>query len=65
MENNKSVSSGLSFTSLLQVALIVLKLCGVINWSWWLVWLPTLSGVGVCLILLIIWIILIILSKRN
>lgn len=27
----------------LQVAFIVMKLCGAINWSWWLVMLPILS----------------------
>ena len=29
----------------LQVAFIVLKLCGVIDWSWWLVFTPVLSVV--------------------
>ena len=31
---------GLSFWGLLGIVFIVLKLCGVINWSWWLVLLP-------------------------
>lgn len=34
-------SSGLSMGSLLQVAFIVLKMCGIINWSWWWVLAPT------------------------
>lgn len=34
-------ASGLSMGSLLQVAFIVLKLCGIINWSWWWVLAPT------------------------
>lgn len=31
---------GSSVVGLLGVAFVVLKLCGVINWSWWLVTLP-------------------------
>ena len=51
MKNN---SGGLNFSELLQVAFIVLKLCKVINWSWWWV----LSPLWVSIILLIIGIII-------
>ena len=37
--NNVSVR-GIGFTGLLQVAFIVLKLIGVINWSWFWVFSP-------------------------
>ncbi len=41
-ENNSSRSIG--FTTLLVIAFIVLKLCKVIDWSWWWVlspiWIP-------------------------
>ena len=40
-EKKTTVSGGIGFTGLLQVAFIVLKLCKVIKWSWWLVLLPT------------------------
>lgn len=40
-EKKTTVSGGIGFTGLLQVAFIVLKLCKVINWSWWLVLLPS------------------------
>lgn len=51
MDNN---SGGLTFSGLLQVAFIVLKLCKVINWSWWWV----LSPLWISIILLIIGIII-------
>lgn len=55
MEKTKvSVSGGVSFTGLLQIVFIVLKICGVITWSWWLVLLPTLIEVGIAIIALII-----------
>ena len=31
---------GYSFSGLLTIAFVVLKLCGVVNWSWWVVFLP-------------------------
>ena len=39
-------NTGISFIGLLQITFIVLKLCKVINWSWWLVCLPTIISVG-------------------
>lgn len=48
MKNNNNV--GVGVTGLLQVAFIVLKLCGVINWSWWWVLCPSWITVGILLI---------------
>jgi hypothetical protein len=39
--------------SLLGVAFIVLKLCGVIHWPWWLVTLPLWFGPALALVILI------------
>ena len=36
----KTSGKGIGFPGLLQVAFIVLKLCGVINWSWFWVLAP-------------------------
>ena len=36
----KIVHTGVSFTSLLFLTLFVLKLCNVINWSWWIITMP-------------------------
>lgn len=40
----KATSSGISLCSLLTVAFVVLRLCKVIDWSWWWVlsplWMP-------------------------
>lgn len=38
--NDNHASDGIGFTDLLTVAFIVLKLCGVIAWSWWWVLSP-------------------------
>lgn len=56
MEKGNS-NGGITFTGLLQVALIVLKLCHVIEWSWWLVFAPTLLGtLGIAIIVILLWI---------
>lgn len=39
-------SGGIGFTGLLTIAFIVLKLCNVINWSWWWVLSPLWIGVA-------------------
>lgn len=46
--------NGIGFWGLLQIAFIVLKLCKVISWSWWLVMLPSLIAGGVLIIILLI-----------
>lgn len=38
--NSSSSSGGLSFSGALQIVFIVLKLCKVINWPWWVVLIP-------------------------
>lgn len=52
--SSSSSSSGIGFTGLLQVAFIVLKLCKVINWSWWWVLSPLWISSIIWIILLII-----------
>lgn len=59
--NNKpEASGGVGVTGLLQVALIMLKLCGVIDWSWWWVFAPSLMTIAAVIIgggigLLVVW----------
>jgi hypothetical protein len=52
MEKNTS-SSGLGLGSVLTIIFVVLKLVGVIDWSWWWVLSPTLISVGLWLIVII------------
>lgn len=45
MEN----SGGVSFLHVITLIFVVLKLTGVINWTWWLVLLPSLINFGLIL----------------
>lgn len=38
--DNKNNSGGITFFGALQIVFIVLKLVGIIKWSWWLVLIP-------------------------
>lgn len=40
MESKNSSKAGIGFTGLLTIAFVVLKLTGVIAWSWWWVLSP-------------------------
>lgn len=47
-------NTGIGFGGLLQITFIVLKLCKVINWSWWLVCLPVIISVGLIILLYLV-----------
>lgn len=53
MENNKS-SGGIGFTGLLTITFIVLKLCGIIKWSWFWVLSPIWIYLFIILILFVL-----------
>lgn len=42
MKNKTVRYMGLGFVWALQIAFIVLRLCNVIDWNWWLVMLPAI-----------------------
>ena len=52
--NEKTTNNGLSASSALTIAFVVLKLCKVIDWSWWWVLAPTWISLGITLVLCII-----------
>lgn len=57
MENKSSASGGISFCGLLTIAFIVLKLCGVISWSWFWVLSPILIPLIILLVVLMVFLI--------
>ena len=48
-KKSTAVGSGVSVSSLLGLIFVTLKLCGVINWSWWVVLMPFYMPVVVAL----------------
>ena len=53
--SSSSASGGIGFTDALQLIFIVLKLCGVIKWSWLLVLAPTWISVIILIIFVILY----------
>lgn len=51
--NSKSSAGGIGFVGLLTIAFIVLKLVGVINWSWFWVLSPIIFSVALVVILVV------------
>lgn len=53
--------SGVSFSGLLTIAFIVLKLCGVITWSWlWVLsplWISLGLGLFIFIVIVVVWLI--------
>ena len=53
-DNNNYTTGGIGFIDVLQIVFIVLKLCGDIKWSWWLVLMPLWICLGITIILITI-----------
>lgn len=54
MSKENSGSSGAGFCGLLTIAFIVLKLLGVITWSWWWVLSPIWGGFALALLIVVL-----------
>ncbi len=67
--SNKGAAGGVGFCGLLTIAFIVLKLTGVIAWSWWWVlspiWITAAITVGILLIMLITLIVVTVVKTAN
>lgn len=59
MVDKVEISFGGGFLGLLAIAFIVLKLCEVIDWSWWWVlaplWIPIAISFAILIIIFLIW----------
>lgn len=53
MASSESGSTGIGFIGILQIVFIVLKLCKIINWSWFFVLLPIMVNIVLFIIIII------------
>ncbi len=63
MSKSNNTNYGISFPTLLGLVFIVLKLCKVIDWSWWWVLSPFWTGLALVLLFLVVLIIVKLKSK--
>ena len=52
--SSSSCGGGIGVVGAIGVVFVTLKLCGVIDWSWWCVLLPFYGGLAVVLVLALI-----------
>ena len=58
-DNQKTtVNGGIGFVGLLQIAFIVLKLCNIIDWSWFWVLAPTWMTISFWIVFILVLIII-------
>lgn len=61
---NEASKGGIGFAGILQVAFIVLKLCKVIDWSWWCVLLPTIIPIGLAAMIVAVALIIVVVKDE-
>lgn len=54
MNRQEVKTNGIGFAGVLQIVFIVLKLCKVINWSWWWVISPSWIYAGLVILILLV-----------
>lgn len=65
MENRNSIATGGIGGTLLQIAFIVLKLCGVINWSWLWVLSPMWIGFALWFVGVVVFVLVKVARRRR
>ena len=54
MDNDITPKVSMGMTIAIQIILITIKLCGVVNWSWWIIFIPAELTIGLTLMVFII-----------
>lgn len=65
--NNRSSAAGggLSILGVVEIVFIILKLLGIINWSWWIVLIPLWIDLGITLLVILFIIVAIIMANKR
>lgn len=58
-KSTKTTTTGVSLLGVLQIIFIVLKLCGLIDWSWWMVFIPVWIDLGIIAVFLLVYFIIV------
>lgn len=65
--NNRSSAAGggLNILGVVEIVFIILKLLGIINWSWWIVLIPLWIDLGITLLVILVIIVTIIIDNKR
>lgn len=53
-DSYKSAASGLSFPTVVFIVFLILKLTGLVNWSWWWIFSPIWISFGIVVLIFLI-----------
>ena len=62
MDKKITYSGGISVCTVIGIVFLILKLIGIINWSWWLVLLPFIIEVGFAVLIILIGLLIIVIE---
>ena len=62
---NSAAGGGLSILGVVEIVFIILKLLGIINWSWWIVLIPLWIDLGITLLVILVIIVAIIMTNKR
>lgn len=62
-QQQQTTTGGVSTLGVVQIVFIILKLVGVIDWSWWAVFIPLYISIGIIVLLLVIGLLIIGVTK--
>lgn len=60
-----AAGGGLSILGVVEIVFIILKLLGIINWSWWIVLIPLWIDLGITLLVILFIIVAIIMANKR
>lgn len=63
-QSTSTSSGGVGFAGLLTIAFVVLKLVGVIDWSWWWVLAPLWISAGIAIAIVVVFLVVLAVTKR-
>ena len=65
--NNRGTTAGggLNILGVVEIVFIILKLLGIINWSWWIVLIPLWIDLGITLLIILVIIVAIIMDNKR
>ena len=61
-ENTKVVYKGVGFAHILTIIFVIAKIVGYIEWSWWLVLLPSIISIGLSILVWLVILIVVIIA---
>lgn len=61
-ENTKVVYKGIGFAHILTIIFVIAKIVGYIEWSWWLVLLPSIISIGLSILVWLVILVVVIIA---